>query len=105
MEAIMLNKKEKVASSEPATLQNQQNHNSDNSTNAQQQRLLSALKESPKSTIELRRDYDILAPAVRIFELKKKSYQIITNRVQQATDCGKLHLVAYYTLLNESGAL
>jgi len=101
------NSKRKTAQAgeQQAVIKKSQNYSRDNSTNAQQQRLIAALKESPKSTIELRRDFDVMHPSGRVFELKKRGYAIITNWRQEATDCGKLHRVALYVLLGESEAI
>ena len=74
-----------------------------NDAAAQRLRALDLLRSGPKSTIQLRRDGDILAPAARILELKRRGFEIHTERVQQATDCGKLHRVALYVLLRETG--
>jgi len=76
----------------------------DNSTAAQRSRLLVALETGPKSTIELRRTWDILSPAPRVKELRDQGVQILTNRVQHATECGKLHRVALYVLLSTAAA-
>jgi Helix-turn-helix domain len=70
---------------------------------AQRLRALELMRTGPKSTIQLRRDGDILQPAARIFELKARGYEIVTHWVQQATDCGTLHRVALYALMRESG--
>src|SRR5678815_795668 len=70
----------------------------DNSTAAQRKRALEALGTGPKSTIELRRRWDILSPAPRIKELRDRGYVIVTDWVQHATDCGQLHRVALYVL-------
>ena len=75
---------------------------SDNSTAAQRRRALEALEAGPKSTIELRRRWDILSPAPRIKELRDRGYVILTNWVQHATDCGKLHRVALYVLVSSA---
>ena len=74
-----------------------------NDAAAQRPRVLDMLRTGPKSTLQLRRDGDILAPAARILELKRRGSDILTQRVQQATDCGKLHRVALYVLLRETG--
>lgn len=74
-----------------------------NDAAAQRLRALDLLRSGPKSTIQLRRDGDILAPAARILELKRRGFEILTQWVQQATDCGKVHRVALYVLLRESG--
>ena len=74
-----------------------------NSAAAQRLRALDMLRTGPKSTIQLRRDGDILAPAARVLELKNRGFDIMTQWVRQATDCGKLHRVALYVLLKEAG--
>ena len=71
----------------------------DNSTEAQRQRLLAALRRRPVTTIEARRDLDIMAPAPRIFELRQRGFQIVTIWAHQATDCGREHRVARYVLI------
>ena len=74
-----------------------------NSTAAQQQRLLSALRKQPLTTIEIRRNLDIIAPAPRVFELRHKyGYDILTHWKYEPTDCGKLHRVALYALIGEA---
>jgi hypothetical protein len=74
-----------------------------NDAAAQRLRTIDLLRTGPKSTIQLRRDGDILAPAARILELKQRGFDIFTERVQEATDCGKLHSVARYVLMRETG--
>ena len=73
------------------------------SASAQRRRVLDALRSGPKSTIQLRRDWDILSPAARVLELKRRGSDIFTQRVHHATECGKLHCVALYVLLREKG--
>jgi hypothetical protein len=73
------------------------------SSSAQRRRVLDALRSGPKSTIQLRRDWDILSPAARVLELKRRGSDILTQWVHHATDCGKLHRVALYVLLRETG--
>lgn len=74
--------------------------NHSNSSAAQRQRLLEALRQGMVSTITARRDLDILSPAARIIELRKH-HRIDTVRVNQPTDCGKLHRVGLYALISE----
>ena len=76
---------------------------SDNSAAAQRARVLDAMRSGPKSTIQLRRDWDVLAPAARVLELKRRGFEILTQWIHEATDCGKLHRVALYVLLRETG--
>ncbi len=77
--------------------------NGGNDSAAQRWRALDLLRSGPKSTLQLRRDGDILAPAARVLELKRRGFDILTHWVQQATDSGKLHRVALYVLLRETG--
>ena len=74
-----------------------------NSAAAQRARVLEAMRSGPKSTIQLRRDWDVLAPAARVLELKRRGFEILTQWIHEATDCGKLHRVALYVLLRETG--
>lgn len=77
-----------------------------NSSAAQRQRLLDALRRYMVSTIAARRDLDILMPAARVHELRHRfGYQIDMVWIKQPTDCGKLHRVALYVLKSEGGAL
>lgn len=78
----------------------QGSRNIDNSTQAQRARLLEHLKiNGSATTIEIRRDLDLLMPAPRVHELRHKfGYNIRTLWVQQQTECGKLHRVAKYVL-------
>jgi len=66
---------------------------------AQRARLLDALNVSPVTTLEARRNLDVLAPAARIFELRKQGHAIIATRVRQKTENGVLHNVAMYSLV------
>jgi hypothetical protein len=75
-----------------------------NDAAAQRRRALDMLRSGGKTTLELRRDGDILAPAARIKELRVKGYDILTQRVNRPTDSGKLHNVALYILMREVGA-
>ncbi|MGV8933197.1 MAG: helix-turn-helix domain-containing protein [Gallionellaceae bacterium] len=69
-----------------------------NSAHDQRQRLLARLRSAPADTITLRGELDILMPAARIHELKKRGHNIDTVWINRATDCGKLHRVALYVL-------
>lgn len=72
----------------------------DLSAAAQRARLLDALRCGPLTTIEARRNLDILMPAARIHELKHRhGHDIQSIRVRQETDSGKLHTVARYILI------
>lgn len=77
-----------------------------NSAEAQRKRALDHLKKHGSiTTIEMRRDLDILMPAARIHELRHKfGHPIETVRCIQATECGKLHRVARYIYRAKSGS-
>ena len=71
---------------------------SGNSAEAQRARLLDALRIGPVTTLEARRELDIMAPAARVMELRGLGHQIATIWARQPTHCGKLHRVARYVL-------
>ncbi len=91
--------KEKAAPTTKTALPKSQTKHSGNSAFAQRLRLLDALRKRPMSTIEIRRELDILGVAQRIMELRCRGYRIDRNWIDVATDCGKLHRVALYALL------
>lgn len=68
------------------------------STVAQQARLLAALRNHSITTLEARRHLDVLHPAMRILELRRKGHDIRTVWTTQATDAGVKHRVARYVL-------
>lgn len=70
---------------------------------AQRRRLLDRLRIGPISTLEARRDLDILMPAARIFELRECGHRIVTFRIDQCTDAGTRHKVARYVLQSGNG--
>lgn len=70
----------------------------DLSAAAQRKRLIDVLKLGPVTTIEARRDLDILMPAARIRELRLAGKNIQTLWTEQETDSGRLHRVARYVL-------
>mgnify|MGYP000196813556 CR=1 FL=1 len=79
---------------------NPDSHYADLSAEAQRRRLIDALRCGPITTIEARRNLDILMPAARVHELKHlHGYDIQTIRIRQETDSGKLHSVAKYVLV------
>lgn len=69
-----------------------------NSAHAQRQRLLARLKASPIDTVAARHELDILCPAARVLELRRRGYRIETVWIERQTDCGKVHRVALYVL-------
>ena len=69
-----------------------------NSAHAQRQRLLESLKISPIDTVTARHELDILCPAARVLELRRRGHNIETVWIDRPTDCGKVHRVALYVL-------
>ena len=87
-----------------AASNNPDSHYADLSAEAQRKRLIDALRCGPITTIEARRNLDILMPAARIHELKHEhGYDIQTFRIRQETDSGKLHSIAKYVLMVGGG--
>lgn len=79
-------------------------HPHNTSVSNQRAIILAALKESPKTTVELRHDYGIMQPAPRIFELKQRGYNITSLFVNCFTPDGiKHHAVAKYVLVSKAG--
>lgn len=78
---------------------NQQPNHTGNSAEAQRVRLLDCLQKFGMiDTITARRELDIMMPATRIFELRKRGHHIDMVWIERPTDCGKLHRVALYVL-------
>lgn len=72
----------------------------DTSVSNQWEIVLEALVTGPKSSIQLKDEYGVMAPAARIAELRKLGYKIATIRVRAHTKDGVLHRgVALYILL------
>jgi hypothetical protein len=65
----------------------------------QRQIVLDAL---PATTIELRENYGIIAPAARIFELKARGYNIVKESIEATTAQNRKHKnIARYFLISE----
>lgn len=79
-------------------------HHCDRSAAAQRARLLDALRCRPVSTIDARRNLDVMHPAMRVRELRLAGHPIETVWIEQATDAGRLHRVAQYILTCGGGA-
>lgn len=62
-----------------------------------------ALRDGPKSTVELRYEYGIMHPAGRVQDLRAMGYQIDTVRIASYTPDGiRHHSIAKYVLQAES---
>lgn len=84
----------------PQAAQNTPENHKDNSAHSQRMRLLEAFESSDSvTTIEARRDLDILMPAARVFELRARGYDIATIWTDGLTECGRKHRVARYVLM------
>lgn len=75
--------------------------NNASNTYAQRKRLLERLQVSPLDTLQARIELDILHPAARIMELRKR-YRIDSVWVTRRTGEGKPHRVARYELHGEA---
>lgn len=73
-----------------------------NSAAAQRQSILEALRKGPVSTLHARRDLDVMHPGGRVLELRSYGHQILTAWSYEPTECGKLHRVGKYVLLQEA---
>lgn len=83
---------------------NPDSHYADLSAEAQRKRLIDALRCGPVTTIEARRNLDILMPAARIHELKHRhGHNIQKYWIEQETDNGRKHRVAKYVLMVGGG--
>ncbi|MBI4804619.1 MAG: helix-turn-helix domain-containing protein [Desulfovibrio sp.] len=69
-----------------------------NTSDAQRKRLLEVLRNRSLTTLEARRELDVLHPAARVMELRKQGYDIQTIRVPDLTSEGRAHNVARYIL-------
>lgn len=67
-----------------------------NAAHEQRERVLARLRDGPASTLDLRREQDVLSPAGRVRELRNMGYNIVTQWVQRPTDGGLLHRVGLY---------
>lgn len=65
---------------------------------SQRERLLAYLLTSPCTTLQARKELDILHPAGRVQELREQGYKIVTVKSYEHTDKAT-HKVARYVLL------
>lgn len=76
----------------------------DNSTTSQRSRILAHLnlKQSEGlTTLQARHQLDVMHPAQRIVELRKRGYQITTIWTLDYTPEGNVHRVARYVILKQ----
>ena len=80
-------------------------NDSGNDAQAQRLRLENWLgKHGHIDTLEARRELDILSPASRIMELRKRDYRIETVWIDRETDAGKRHRIGRYVLVSSPKA-
>lgn len=88
----------------PQAVQKPHDNFNDNSAHSQRMRLLAEMQARQSvTTIQARRDLDILMPAARVFELREMGYDIATIWTHDTTDCGRKHRIARYVLGIGSG--
>jgi len=72
----------------------------DLTTTAQRARILDYLQNHRAlTTLEARHHLNVMHPAARVMELRKRGYNIITNRRKDADSQGRLHSVGEYVLM------
>ena len=70
----------------------------------QRQRILNHLTTiGPFTTLDARRDLDVMHPATRVMELRRQGHDIQTHWYVDCTDRGKPHRVARYVLMKRAG--
>lgn len=72
-----------------------------NTAAAQRQRILEHLKHAPLTTLEAR-SLGIMHPGMRICELRRQGYDIVTDRVFEYCPGGVLHRVGRYSLKHDT---
>jgi len=77
--------------------------NTGNSVAAQRNRIMDFLRVRPLDTLTARKELDVMHPAARVMELRKRGVRIKTIEIDRESDCGKIHRVACYVL--EVGAV
>lgn len=93
-----------VVSDDKPILPSPADDGNDRTASAQRSRLLASLHKGPVSTLKARRDDDIMHPAARVQELRKRGHLIDTVWTDDFTSEGKLHRVALYIYRGMKGA-
>ena len=82
-----------------AQLDEQQRDGSPSAAAAQRARILAHLQAGrPLTTIQARRELDVLHPGARVLELRRAGWPIAMTWVREATDAGVAHRVGRYWL-------
>ena len=73
-----------------------------NSSAAQRERLLAALRKGPITTFDARGRYDVMHPGGRVMELRRIGHSIATIWTVETSDLGRPHRVGKYVLMQEA---
>ena len=73
-----------------------------NSSAAQRERLLAALRKGPVTTFDARGRDDVMHPGGRVMELRRMGHSIATIWTVETSDYGRPHRVAKYVLMQEA---
>ncbi len=73
-------------------------------TDAQNRRLLEALRQQPLTSIQIHDELDILRPSARIAELRQRGHSIFTHRETVETAKGVHARVARYVLMSRDAS-
>ncbi|MCT7295192.1 helix-turn-helix domain-containing protein [Ralstonia sp. CHL-2022] len=92
----------KAAPNEESAKSQKQTESSPNSAAAQRERILSALRNGPLTTLQARSELDTLHPAARIQELRGEGHLITTVWTWDFSAAGFPHRVARYVLTPEA---
>lgn len=91
--------KEKATPDKKAALQSLCSKFIGTATETQRALMREALETLPTvSTVEARRDLDILHPAGRIMELRRSGVEIVTTWIDEVTSAGVRHRIGLYSL-------
>jgi hypothetical protein len=71
----------------------------ENTAKAQRMRILAYLHDKPLDTLAARSELDVMHPAARVMELRKRGIGINTIWIDRESDCGKIHRIACYALV------
>jgi len=99
----MGNSKETLGHASPAESSIKTHGSDSNTTSSQRQRILKHLTEiGPVTTLEARQELDVMHPAARIMELRRRGHDIQAYRYVDCTDRGKSHRVPRYVLIKQA---
>ncbi len=79
-----------------------QNGQHPNSSAAQRERLLDALRRGPVTTFRARGDLEVMHPGGRVMELRRMGHNIVTTWSTETSDYGRPHRVGRYVLMQEA---